>query len=147
MNKQQESQSKPKQQRKTGRNRVPRRKVLSSPYATMAGLAKCDDLPHTLMTDELRQRLPKLYATQNLVDPIVQVRYTAWDVCDWNVIEFDGRDMFFGFAWRAFPVWGYFRLSDLELMNAWHQDGAIVADRLFEPKPTSLAVLDYCYDV
>lgn len=99
-----------------------------------------------LMPDEVRSRLPRLYATKDDADPIVQVRYRAWRHCDWNIIEFDGTDILFGMVWYTFPIWGYFRLSDLQTMNNWACQPAIVIDRDFDPKPATQAMWDYRYD-
>ena len=96
-----------------------------------------------LLTDEIRQRLPKLYATENDEDPIVQVRFRAWSGCHWNVVEFDGENIFFGLIWQRYPIWGYFALSHLETINARHGASAIVVDPGFEPEPVSSAIWDY----
>ena len=101
---------------------------------------------HRLMTDEIRQRLPKLYSTADIEDPFIQIRYKAWRYCDWNAIEFDGDDIFFGFVWVECPVWGYFRLSDLEAINVPHCASGIAVDRFFEPRTISSALLGYYYD-
>ena len=121
---------------------VPRRRIVTCSVDSIE-LNK----PTPLMTDEIRQRLPKLYATANDDNPVVQVRYRAWKVCDWNAIEFDGEDIFFGLVWQSFPVWGYFRLSDLQTMNDWNGAPAIVVDRFFEPRPVTHTVLDYSTDI
>ena len=121
---------------------APRRKVLACRVvdATVANEATL------LMTESVRKRLPKLYATENVNNPVVQVRYRAWSLCDWNAIEFDGVDVFFGFFWHRSPVWGYFRLSDLEESNRLAHDNVIVIDRFFEPRPVSAVMMDYYYD-
>lgn len=98
-----------------------------------------------LMTDEIRRRLPRLHATENDEDPVVQGRFRAWNVCDWNVVEFDGENICFGLIWQWYPIWGYFALSHLETINVRHGGPAIVVDRFFQPRRVSHAMLDYTY--
>ena len=100
----------------------------------------------SLLTEAIRRRLPKLGSTAGVKDPVVQVRFTAWRVCDWNAIEFDGDDVLFGLVWAVCPVWGYFRLSDLEGINRMYREPVIRADRLFEPEPASATLMGYVCD-
>ena len=129
--------------------RLPRA-VIFSPNSTLFR-RKCGAWPehheHSLLTDKMRRQLPGLYATENDDNPVVQVRLTAWGHCDWNIIEFDGDDIFFGFVWVGVPVWGYFRLSDLDTINSWHGNTAIVVDpRYDEPRHVTSAMMDYLHD-
>jgi len=129
---------------------VPRRVIANReifPSYVIDGEAVHDEwreLP--LMTDEIRQRLPELYSTADIEDPVVQIRYKAWRCCDWNAIEFDGEDIFFGFVWVEAPVWGYFRLSDLDAVKVPHCSYGIAVDRYFEPEPISQVMMGYYYD-
>jgi Protein of unknown function (DUF2958) len=68
-----------------------------------------------LLTDELRRKLPPLYATEGVSDPPVICKFflpaTAWT---WYPVEFDGTDVFFGYVVGQYTELGYFSLSELE---------------------------------
>ena len=68
-----------------------------------------------LLTDELREKLPPLYATEGVSDPTVICKFflpaTGWT---WYAIEFDGEDVFFGYVVGQYPELGYFSLHELE---------------------------------
>ena len=50
-----------------------------------------------LLTNELRQRLPKLYATEGVDDPVAQVKFFTPDSnWSWYPVEFDDEDLLFG---------------------------------------------------
>ncbi len=66
---------------------------------------------------EILARLPRLYATEDVLCPekVIHLHFFI-GACDWYVAEFDGEDIFFGFANLGDPInaeWGYFKLSDL----------------------------------
>jgi len=67
-----------------------------------------------LLTDNLRRKLPPLYATEGQPDPLVICKFflpgTGWT---WYAIEFDGKDIFFGFVVGLEPELGYFSLQEL----------------------------------
>ena len=68
-----------------------------------------------LITEELRKRLPPLYATENEKDPLVRVKfYAPWTNWTWYATEFDGEDLFFGLVEGFCSEWGYFSLTELE---------------------------------
>src|SRR6266496_4455935 len=68
-----------------------------------------------LLTKELRERLPKLYATENEPDPIVQAKFFYPDSSTtWYATEFDGEDLFFGLVDGHERELGYFSRSELE---------------------------------
>ncbi len=68
-----------------------------------------------LLTKALRNRIPPLYATENQEDPMVHVKFFTPDSSwTWYVIEFDGKDLFFGFVVGHYPELGYFSLSEFE---------------------------------
>lgn len=68
-----------------------------------------------LLTEEIRRRLPALYATQNDHDPIIQVKFfTPWTNWTWYVTEFDGEDFLFGLVEGFETEWGYSSLAELE---------------------------------
>lgn len=71
-----------------------------------------------LLTTELRAQLPKLYAQEKVVDPIVYARFFTPDSSwTWYVTEGDednGDFRFFGYVVGLEKEWGYFILSELE---------------------------------
>lgn len=90
-----------------------------------------------LITDEIRKRLPKLYATREQSNPMLHVKFfTPWTSWTWYVAEFDGEDLFFGFVEGLEAEWGYFRLSELEAITG-PEGLRIERDLHFEPMPAS----------
>lgn len=70
-----------------------------------------------LLTQEIRKRLPKLYATEKLPiqeKVIVAKFFTPDSSWTWYAVEFDGEDTFFGLVEGFESEWGYFSLSELE---------------------------------
>lgn len=90
-----------------------------------------------LLTDEIRHRLPPLYANEHEPDPLVQVKFfTPWTGWTWYATEFDGDDTFFGLVEGLETELGYFSLSELE--SARGPGGLrIERDMYFEPTPLS----------
>ena len=73
-----------------------------------------------LMTKELRSRLPPLYAMEKipLQEQIAQACFYLPDSnWYWYPIEFDGHDVFFGLVAGHYLEFGYFALSELELLQ------------------------------
>ena len=67
------------------------------------------------MTEEIRNKLPKLGETDGQTDPTVQVKFFCpWNSWTWFAYEFDGEDIFFGFVKGDFDELGTFSLSELE---------------------------------
>ena len=67
-----------------------------------------------LLTNELRRQLPPLYSQENVADPLVICKFFCPDFhWTWYAIEFDGRDLFYGFVAGDEPELGYFSLSEL----------------------------------
>ena len=69
----------------------------------------------TLLPDEIREKLPALYANQKIGDgAICVVKYFAlasgWT---WYASEFDGQDTFFGLVIGQDMELGYFSFSEL----------------------------------
>ena len=93
-----------------------------------------------LLTAELRAALPRLYAQENVRDPIVYVKFFTPD-SSWTWFategETDGEDFrFFGYVIGFEREWGYFVLSELE--SARGPLGLpIERDLYFEAKPFS----------
>lgn len=68
-----------------------------------------------LITEELRKKLPPLYSQENVEDPIVHAKYFTPDSSwTWYALEFDGKDIFFGYVDGLEAELGYFSLSELE---------------------------------
>ena len=69
-----------------------------------------------LLPDELRRRLPSLYAQENLgADAIAYVKYFTPDSnWTWYATEFDSKDTFFGLVDGFEKELGYFSLLELK---------------------------------
>ena len=71
-----------------------------------------------LLTDELRARLPALYAQENEKDPMVHAKFfTPWSNWTWFVTEGSQEDedfIFFGYVIGFEKEWGYFSLNELQ---------------------------------
>ena len=90
-----------------------------------------------LMTDEIRNKLPKLGETDQQEDPIVQVKFfCSWSHWSWFGYEFDGEDVFFGFVKGDFDEFGTFSLSELESVRG-PMGLRIERDIHFTPRPVS----------
>ena len=89
------------------------------------------------MTDELKQKIPRLYEQEKNPDPIVHVKYFAlgshWT---WYATEFDGVDILFGWCEGDHPELGYFSLKELESIK-WGSIPRIERDIYFDPCPLS----------
>lgn len=68
-----------------------------------------------LLTKEITNKLPFLYSQEDIKDPMVICKFFApWNSWKWYAVEFDGKDLFFGFVSGDFPELGYFSLSELQ---------------------------------
>ena len=68
-----------------------------------------------LLTRQQLTKLPALYSQENNEDPMVICKFfTSWTSWTWYGIEFDGKDLFFGYVAGDFPELGYFSLSELK---------------------------------
>jgi hypothetical protein len=68
-----------------------------------------------LLTNELRRKLPPLYASEHEQDPQVICKFFTPDSrWTWYAVEFDGDDTFFGWVEGLENELGYFSLSELE---------------------------------
>ncbi len=69
-----------------------------------------------LLPDELRRKLPKLYAQEELgADAIAHLKYFTPDSnWTWYATEFDGKDTFFGLVDGLEKELGYFSLLELK---------------------------------
>jgi len=73
-----------------------------------------------LLSDELKNKISKLYSTENIKDPIVQCKfYVPNNKWKWYVLEFDlEQGIFFGYVCGFEKELGYFSLWDLEVVGA-----------------------------
>lgn len=72
--------------------------------------------PMPLLTDEIREALPKLYETEAQgLEALAQVKFFTPDSgWTWYASEFDGEDIFFGLVSGLEIELGYFSLQELE---------------------------------
>jgi len=67
-----------------------------------------------LLTKEILERLPKLGKTSSQKDPTLQVKFFTPDAqWTWYGIEYDGKDIFFGFVIGLEDELGNFSLNEL----------------------------------
>jgi len=67
-----------------------------------------------LLPNYIKKTLPPLYSNEHNTNPIIKVKYFCpWNKWTWYGIEFDGKDIFFGFVYGDFPELGYFSLKEL----------------------------------
>jgi hypothetical protein len=75
---------------------------------------------------ERLEKLPKLYETEHipLKDKLIHLHFFIGG-CDWYIAEFDGKDLFWGFAILnndyQMAEWGYISFSELKsiIVNGW----------------------------
>ena len=71
-----------------------------------------------LVTKELREQLPPLYAQEREADPIVVCKFFTPDSgWTWYALEFDEVDTFFGLVIGFESELGYFSLSELQAIR------------------------------
>ena len=108
----------------------------------------------TLPPPELLAHLPRIYETESIPvsEKIIHLRFFIQN-CEWLAAEFDGEDIFFGYACLGDPdmaEFGYFSLAELKSikirvpfvdMNTVHLIGALPVhvewDQHWQPKPFS----------
>lgn len=93
-----------------------------------------------LPTKKELSSIPELYQTEqvSLANKVIHMHFYIGG-CDWYVAEFDGEDLFFGYAILNNDMenaeWGYFSLSELQSI---HVSGIeIDRDIYWEPIPAS----------
>ncbi len=72
-------------------------------------------------SQERLARIPKLYSTERipLKDKLIYLHFFIGS-CDWYVAEYDGEDLFWGYANLGDPQnaeWGYFSLTELRAIK------------------------------
>jgi len=73
-----------------------------------------------LLTKELREKLPELYANESNDPkdiPIIVKFFTPWTQWTWFATEFDGEDQFFGYVKGLENELGYFSLSEMQAIQ------------------------------
>ena len=71
---------------------------------------------------ERLSKIPKLYETENipLKDKLIHLHFFMMD-CDWFIAEYDGNDLFFGYAILNGDIdnseWGYISFSELKTLK------------------------------
>jgi Protein of unknown function (DUF2958) len=92
-----------------------------------------------LLTKELREQLPPLYAQEHEADPLVICKFFTPDSSwTWYAWEFDGVDVFFGLVIGFEQELGYFSLSELQ---ATRGPLALPIERDLHFQPTRLSVV------
>jgi hypothetical protein len=90
-----------------------------------------------LIPESLAAKIPKLYETENVSDPTVRVKLFSPDFhWTWYVIEYDGRDLCYGWVDGDCPEFGYFSLKELS-SHRGRLGLRIERDLYFEPLPVS----------
>ena len=100
--------------------------------------------PQMLITKAIARRLPALYATENIKDPVVHLKlFNAFGGGTWLITEYDPKqDLAFGFTaglgGQGDDDLGYISIAELRKLRKW---GAprIERDRWFRPAPLSIA--------
>jgi len=94
-----------------------------------------------LLTPDIRQRLPKLYTTENDDDPVVQVKwFSPWMNWTWYVTEFDTEDTCFGLVEGHATEWGYFSLKELQAARG--PGGVCLVERDLYFSPTRISMVE-----
>ncbi len=96
-----------------------------------------------LLTQELRDKLPPLGATEKADDPSAVVKFFTPDSSwTWFATEFDGEDTFFGAVSGAEFEIGYFGLSELQEVRG-SLGLSVERDLYFKPTPLSQIRREY----
>ncbi len=90
-----------------------------------------------LLPKFVADNLPPIGSTEWIEDPQVVCKFfTPTSRWTWYAIEFDGKDMFYGFVVGHEREFGYFSLSELSSAKGPLGLG-VERDSSFEPKPLS----------
>ncbi len=95
-----------------------------------------------LLTKEILKRLPKLDETSEQSDPTVQVKFFTPDAqWSWYAIEYDQKDIFFGYVKGLENELGTFSLSELKEVRGG-MGLPVERDKFFKPCPLSKVMKD-----
>jgi hypothetical protein len=90
-----------------------------------------------LLTKVILKQLPPLYANEHVQDPQVVCKFFLPDFSwTWYAIEFDGKDMFFGYVAGDDAELGYFSLSEITSIRG-KLGLPMERDLYFKPQPLS----------
>jgi len=100
--------------------------------------------PHKLLTKELREQLPELYATEStpMAEKLAVAKFFTPDSnWTWYAVEFDHKDndTFFGYVQGFENEFGYFSLSELQEARG---PLGLPIERDLSFKPTPLVEID-----
>lgn len=91
---------------------------------------------YDLLPEAVKPQLPRLYATEGYMKDALAVvhfyaHYHSWH---WYVSEFDGTELFFGLVKGSCLEYGYFSLTELEVLrqHAWYW---VIRDEAWKPIP------------
>ena len=91
-----------------------------------------------LLTKANRKSLPPLGSMDNVADPVAVVKFfNPTGSGSWFAMEFDKKDLFFGWVDGPYPELGYFSLSELSAYRDKRFGLGIERDRYFSPTPLS----------
>jgi hypothetical protein len=85
--------------------------------------------------------IPRLYETEHipLAEKIIYLHFFIGG-CDWYIAEYDGEDLFFGYANLnddQNAEWGYFSFSELKSINIGGIEIDCELEQFWQPKPAS----------
>lgn len=97
-----------------------------------------------LLNDELINKLPALYSTENIKDPMVMCKFFTPDGSwSWYVLEYDkNNQIFFGYVSGFENELGYFSLQELEAIRG-NLGLEVERDICFTPKKLSDVKKEY----
>lgn len=87
-------------------------------------------------------KIPRLYETEHqpLADKLIYLHFFIGS-CDWFVSEYDGDDLFFGYAILGGDTqnaeWGYISYRELREINIGGIEIDCELEKLWQPKPVS----------
>jgi hypothetical protein len=92
---------------------------------------------YVYIPEELRGKIPPLYATEQQANPTVWVKlFTPDSSWTWYITEFDGEDTCFGYVVGFEAEMGYFLLSDITCARG-KLGLPVERDLFFSPCPLS----------
>lgn len=92
---------------------------------------------YVYIPDEVRDKIPKLYTTENDTDPTVWIKlFTPDSSWTWYITEYDGEDLCFGLVAGHETELGYFSLAEIASVHG-PLGLRIERDIWFTPKPLS----------
>jgi len=99
----------------------------------------------SLLTPEVKSRLPELYSQEDVSDPTVHVLLLGangwlWALTEYGDLAPDGRPhLAFGFVFGDYPEFGFIPMDELDELNSGCLDGHgfVWVDDTFAPRPLS----------